>query len=316
MDSLGLNRASLHKTLPKALALAERAAESASSGQNELFGLGSSTPKAEERIESEYVDEWPIREKLSHERETLGFYLSGHPIEAYADVIAQICSGRMRELIDAIPPPLPPAPDGKKQWQTRSKQMFAAWVTDLRFFKGDKDDKSGRASYKVTLNDQGSLISTWIDADKWLKYQPFVRVDQLVFVIAEFGMSVAKEGRESEPRLYNPDFLEPGALMADYATRITLDWKRMAQDVAQLHKALGPYRVPQGAPVTVHYVNGKAAATLEWSPEWRLRVQDECLAALHQFLGATCVKVQFRRYTPPASERRFERPSSGGHDDE
>ncbi|WP_240783535.1 DNA polymerase III subunit alpha [Stenotrophobium rhamnosiphilum] len=316
MDSLGLNRASLLKTLPKAIALAERATESANSGQNELFGLGSSTPKAEERIESEYVDEWSIREKLTHERETLGFYLSGHPIEAYLDVIAQICSGRMAELIAGIPPPLPPGPDGKTKWQPRSKQMFAAWVTDLRFFKGDKDDKSGRASYKVTLNDQGSLISTWIDADKWLKYQPFVRVDQLIFVIAEFGMSVAKDGREAEPRIYNPDFLEPGALMADYATRLTMDWKRPAPDVVLLQKALTPYRSAQGAPVTVNYLNARASATLEFGQDWRIRVQDECLAALHQLLGPNCVKVQFRRYTPPASERRFERSFSGGSDDE
>jgi DNA polymerase-3 subunit alpha len=263
------------------------------------------------------VDEWSIREKLTHERETLGFYLSGHPIEAYEDVIVQMCSGRMKELIDAIPPPAPVGADGKRPWQPRSKQMFAAWVTDLRFFKGDKDDKSGRASYKVTLNDKGALISTWIDADKWLKYQPFVKVDQLIFVVAEFGMSVAKEGREAEPRLYNPEFLEPGPVMADYTARITLDWKRPAQDVALLQKLLAPYRNAQGAPVTVNYLNSRAAAILELGTEWRLRLQEDGLTALQQLLGPTCVKVHFRRYTPPASERRFERSfSSGGSDDE
>jgi DNA polymerase-3 subunit alpha len=316
MDGFGLNRASLLKTLPKALALAERAAESASSGQNEMFGLGSSAPKSEQRIDAEAADDWPLREKLSHERETLGFYLSGHPIESYAEVIDQICSGRLHELIANVPPPLPPAPDGKKPWQPRSKVMFAAWVTDLRFFKGDKDDKSGRASYKVTLDDQTAQISSWIDADKWLKYQPFVRVDALVFVVAEIGMSAAKEGREPEPRMYNPEFIEPGALMTDYATRMTLDWKRPVQDVALLQKTLLPYRVAQGAPVTLNYLNGKVAATLELPSEWRVRVQDECLAALQQLLGATCVKVQFRRYTPPASERRYERAFSGGSFDD
>ncbi|MGH8457263.1 MAG: DNA polymerase III subunit alpha, partial [Stenotrophobium sp.] len=99
LDGFGLNRASLLRTLPKALAYAEKAAESASSGQDDLFGLGSATPKAGERIEADLAPDWPLREKLNHERETLGFYLSGHPIEAYADVIKQICSGRLRELI-------------------------------------------------------------------------------------------------------------------------------------------------------------------------------------------------------------------------
>src|SRR3546814_5715129 len=47
MDGFGLNRPSLMKTLPKALQLAEAAAASADSGQNDLFGLGGGSAKAE-----------------------------------------------------------------------------------------------------------------------------------------------------------------------------------------------------------------------------------------------------------------------------
>src|SRR3546814_15799056 len=52
MDGFGLNRPSLMKTLPKALQLAEAAAASADSGQNDLFGLGRS---AERRVGKECV---------------------------------------------------------------------------------------------------------------------------------------------------------------------------------------------------------------------------------------------------------------------
>ena len=321
MDGFGLNRASLHLTLPKALQLAERAAESASSGQNEMFGLGSATPQAQERIEADVVNEWPTREKLRHEQETLGFYLSGHPIESYADTLSQICSGSLKELIAKLaqPAPTPPTTNGKKAWIPRPKAMFAAWVTDLRFFKGDKnaEGKAGRASYKITLDDKTAQIATWVDADKWLKYQPFVRTDSLIFIVAEIGLSVARDERVPEPRLYNPEFLDPVIVMSDYATRITLDWQRPAQEVALLQKQLAPYRSEAGAPVTLNYLNGKALATLEFPSSWRLKVQDESLTLLHQLLGENCVKVQFRKYTPPASERKFERSfSGGGYDDE
>ena len=48
--------------------------------------------------------------------------------------------------------------NGKPVWQPRTKVMFAAWVTDVRFFKGDKngDARAARASFKVTLDDQTS----------------------------------------------------------------------------------------------------------------------------------------------------------------
>jgi DNA polymerase-3 subunit alpha len=322
LDSLGLNRASLHQTLPKALALAEREAASASSGQNEMFGLGSSTPLAQERIEADVVNEWPTREKLRHEQETLGFYLSGHPIESYADILAQICSGNLKELITKLAQPVPVPPpnaNGKKAWIPRPKAMFAAWVTDLRFFKGDKnaEGKAGRASYKITLDDKTAQISTWVDADKWLKYQAFVRTDSLIFVVAEIGLSAAKDERAPEPRLYNPEFHDPAMVLNDYASRITLEWTRPVQEVALFQKQFAAYRSEAGAPVTLNYLNGAARATLELPAQWRIKVQEESLTLLHQFLGENCVRVQFRKYTPPANERRFERSfSGGGYDDE
>ena len=201
LDGFGLNRASLLKTLPKALGLAEKAAEGASSGQVDLFGLGGGTQKAEQSVEPDLEPDWSIRERLAHELETLGHYFSGHPIEAYEKVIKDICSGRLGDLIATHAHPAPIGKDGKPVWQPRPKLMFAAWVTDIRFFKGDKsaEGKAGRASYKVTLDDKTAQISTWVDTDKWFKVQSFVRVDTLVFVTAEIGMSAARDDREPEP---------------------------------------------------------------------------------------------------------------------
>ena len=321
LDGFGLNRPSLLKTLPKALGLAEKAAESANSGQVDLFSLGSSGPKAEDRIEPDLEADWLPRELLNHERETLGFYLSGHPIEAYREIIGQICSGTMRELVDqhALPPVI--GPDGKRVWQPRPKLMFAAWVTDIRFFKGDKsaDGKGGMASFKVTLDDQTQQLSTWIDADRWPRFQSWVKVDGLVFVIAEIGLSPGREGREAEPRLYGPEFLDLNGVLRDYVQRITLEWRKPAADVLSLHKAIKPSCGPTGAPVSVHYSNGRERCVLDFGAEWKLRLDEASLTLLQQMLGPDCVKVSYKRYVPPVTERRFERNAAfagGGFDDE
>jgi len=321
LDGFGLNRPSLLATLPKALGLAEKAAQSADSGQVDLFGLGGSSASATpaERIEPpEQVPDWLKREKLNHERETLGFYLSGHPIDAYQDIIQQVCTDRLRALIAQYGQPPPVGADGKTQWQPRQKAMFAAWVTDVRFFKGDKnaDGKSGRASYKLTFDDQTAQLSTWVDVDAWPRLAHIVKLDSLVFVIAEIGASPAREGRESEPRMYRPEFFSLSDVLREHPQRISLEWRKPLAEVQALHKALKPHADAAGVPVVLHYLNGKQSCTLDLPPEWKLRLDEACLTALQQIAGPDCVKVTYRRYAPPVTERRFERAFAGGGDDE
>jgi DNA polymerase-3 subunit alpha len=68
----------------------ERAAERGAStqrdreiGQSSLFGLLDSGPAGKQRDDYANVDEWTEKEKLSYEKETIGFYVSGHPLDAY-----------------------------------------------------------------------------------------------------------------------------------------------------------------------------------------------------------------------------------------
>ena len=314
LDALGPNRASLMATLPDAIQTAERAAENASSGQNDLFGGGS---RIEQKPAMRVEREWPLAEKLKREQETLGFYLTGHPIEAWRDVIQQVCSGTLKEIIGQQGAPAAPGPDGKRAWQPRSKSLFAAWVTDIRFFKADlsKGDR-GRASYKVTLDDQSAQLSTWVDADQWSRYQNIVKPDGLIFVIAEVSLSPGRDGRPPEPRLYKAEFYSPDQILADYAYRLVLQWKRPPQDVTQLQKLLAPHRMERGAQIALDYVNGKSKALLELPAEWRIKLSTTSLDALRLWLGTEAVRLQARKYQPPVSERRFERSNAGGFDDE
>jgi DNA polymerase III subunit alpha len=319
LDGLGLNRASLLKNLPRALGLAEQAAQAADSGQVDLFGGARSASQSLPDMAPEQEPDWSLGETLTRERETLGFYLSGHPIQAYQELIRQVCSGTLAGLFEQHAVPAPSGPDGRPQWQPRPRLMFAAWVTDLRFFKGDKGVDGGRmsrASYKITLDDQTAQTSCWVDADKWARYQTSVRVDRLVFVVAEVGLSPARDGRDPEPRLYNPEFFTLDEILRDYAHRLTLTYTRGAGEVPQLHRLLQDARAPAGVPVVVDYLNGKTRCLLDLPGDWRIRADEALLVQLRHWLGEDCVKVHYRKYVPPVVERRFERSYAAGMDDE
>ncbi|MGQ0619422.1 MAG: DNA polymerase III subunit alpha [Panacagrimonas sp.] len=321
LDAFGLNRASLLKNLPRALAMSEAASHSASTGQNDMFGMSAAGPAREHRIEAEGVPELPERERLEFERQTLGYYLSGHPIEAYASVIDAVCSGRLRELIamHAQAAPVSSNGDGKPVWQPRVKAMFAGWVTDLRFFKGkiDGDGRGARSSYKLTLDDRGVQIASWIDVELFQRWQDLLKPDRLVFVIAEIGLSPGRDGRESEPRLYAPEFLSLDQVHAQFLARVDLSWSGPVGAVKALRKLLEPLRNASAATVTVELQTPAGRAILDFAPDWKLRLDEAAIAGLRQLAGPDCVKLDYRRYTAPVSERRGQRSfASAPFDDE
>jgi len=325
-DRFGLNRPSLLKTLPLAMQVAEKASSAVSTGISDMFGLGDAGATANaggHAVEPEIVPDWSKREHLENERNALGFYLSGHPIEAYDSLLASICSARLHELVEQQEQQINAVkaaaadPNAKPVWSPRQKHLFGAWVTDIRFFKGDKLAGS-RVSYKITLADKFRQISTWIDGDPWARYAPFVKVDSLVFLQAEVGLSSARDGREPEPRLYNADFLSLDQVMAEYASRISLDWhnSRGAHDVVMLRRLLEPARDPNGAPASIVFANRKASAQLDLSPQWRLRVSTTLLEQLRGAFGAESVKVVYKSYAPPVVERRSEKAFAPAGDGE
>ncbi len=93
MDALGDNRASLMASLPAALHLAEQDARDATAGQVDLFGLAAPQADAattDVSAHTAHLPEWDEAERLTGEKETLGLYLTGHPIARYCRRAGQV----------------------------------------------------------------------------------------------------------------------------------------------------------------------------------------------------------------------------------
>ncbi|MCA9605992.1 MAG: DNA polymerase III subunit alpha, partial [Myxococcales bacterium] len=99
---LGVDRASAHSAIEAALERGRRASADRAAGQTSLFGLlepaqaraaqrvgGSSFPK---------VEPWDLKELLAREKATLGFYVSGHPLERYSDELSRFCDASTATL--------------------------------------------------------------------------------------------------------------------------------------------------------------------------------------------------------------------------
>ena len=84
-DRLGENRATLMHNLPRAMEMCAKAREARRYGQTSLFEGAADAPAA--TVELERQPEYPASELLDAERQNLGFFFSGHPLDAYRSVI-------------------------------------------------------------------------------------------------------------------------------------------------------------------------------------------------------------------------------------
>lgn len=88
MDSFGLNRQSLFEMIPKAIEEGHLVSKERSSGQISLFGempITSLNSNISKNIAKK--NEWTLLQKLSYEKEVIGIYISGHPLEQYENIL-------------------------------------------------------------------------------------------------------------------------------------------------------------------------------------------------------------------------------------
>lgn len=142
LDALGPDRAVMMASLEHAIKSAEQFKRDLQLGQNDLFGSPTET-KAEKSSEFVLVRPWPEAKILQGEKETLGLYLTGHPIDRYLSEIKQFCNLRLNSL----------QPTRRGEYVT-----IAGLIVAIRVMKTKKglnwaiitlDDQSGRVDLMV-----------------------------------------------------------------------------------------------------------------------------------------------------------------------
>ncbi|HEY2861205.1 MAG TPA: DNA polymerase III subunit alpha [Terracidiphilus sp.] len=106
LDSLG-KRAALYAAVDKAMERAAKAQRDREQGQHGLFGLFDETPAAGHKNGDDLprVPDWEESERLANEKEVLGFFVSGHPLDKYAEKIRNLTGViSVAEALERKPP--------------------------------------------------------------------------------------------------------------------------------------------------------------------------------------------------------------------
>ena len=103
LDALGSNRASLMASLNNAMQLADQHHADEKAGQNDLFGGDSAAPEQQTTVHVVEVDDWEDEQRLFNEKETLGLYLTGHPIDKYEAELRQFTDCSLADVAGIAP---------------------------------------------------------------------------------------------------------------------------------------------------------------------------------------------------------------------
>ena len=160
MDQFGVSRSTLVHNLSGAISLAEQHLSNYASGQNDMFGLEINLNEENHHDISKYtiVSDWDDKERLIGEKDTLGFYLKGHPINRYEDELQDIISSRLSECrIGSV--------------------LVAGYIMGIRTRTGSR----GRMA-EIRLDDRTARVLVNIYSDEYQKYRNHLIKDQLIIV--------------------------------------------------------------------------------------------------------------------------------------
>jgi len=266
LDSIHNNRSALLQALPDAWSSAERNQADSAAGQTSLFGApagGDNSGTEDEPLPD--TANWTSRQRLRAERETLGLYLSGHPMDDLVDEVGGFATCRLGDIGNRFGDAEP-----ARGRRPGVPMTLAGLIVTMRRRPGKGafvaiDDGSGRIEVAVfdrTLADcADSLV-----ADEIVVASGKVEIDDFnggYRMVAEQVLSLDQARQRFARHLH---------------VRLRPSYKPTDID-EELAATLRPYRNGE-TPVIVDYINGRAQARLRLGAGWRVKPCAELLAAM------------------------------------
>ena len=271
-DALDDHRARLIASVGIAMEAAEQAERNAM--QVSLFDVFDSSTQAEHGPQYCEVPRWTERQKLTEEKIALGFFFSGHPFfEAKAEVTRFV-----RRPLASLEP-------------RKEPQLLAGLVVGVR----TKITSRGKMAF-VQLDDGTSLLEVSVFNEIFEAEREKIKEDEVLIV--EGKVQKDDFAGEGKVRVIAERLLTLADARGRFARHLRLSLNGQAsganaQAAAQrLRSVLAPY-MPGNCPVRLSYRNAEAVCELNLGEASRVRLEDDLLSSLTDWLSGENVKIEY-----------------------
>jgi DNA polymerase-3 subunit alpha len=272
LDELGPTRAILMASIEKAVKLAEQYLNDSAAGQNNMFALMADTQSSSK--DQAFVTNckpWSETERLNYEKESLGFYLTGHPIKPYQSELARLNCKSLANL---------------KPTERKKTVRTAGWVTDFR-----KAMTKRGPMLVITLEDSTTQLEIKVFSELYATAQPIVIKDSLLVIDGE----ILRDDYNDANTMTATQILTLEMARDTYAKRVEMRIKTPSESLAQnLVNALKGYR--QGrCKVLIHYQSGQDDTKIKLllGKDWQVKPSSGLIGELTKLLGEGEFKIMY-----------------------
>ncbi|MDR1268802.1 MAG: DNA polymerase III subunit alpha, partial [Planctomycetaceae bacterium] len=277
-DSLGFHRSQLFRTVEQAFKSAHSEAEDMAKGQQSLFArydeaepvAAASKPAA--LIGLPDIEEWSDKEKAIYEKESLGFYLSSHPLKEYEPIFQQIRSHRCYEAAGL--------PD-------RTEVILAGTINDVKI-STTKLNNNQFAMF--TLEDIEGPIRSIVWPDQYAKYAPLVKSESIIFAAGRIDRTRG-QGENDGNFIINALYtVEEAMEQLSRGLGITLDENRhTVESIKKLYEILRGYPGHGALELSVQLRNGSLAQFR--NPKLRIEMRSDVQQRIIELLGNDSIRL-------------------------
>jgi len=258
-------------TIEEAVQRADQNSRSQNAGMSDLFGAVVPDDTEEDIYQrSEGMREWTEKQRLAHEKDTLGLYVTGHPFDVYEKEVR----GFARNAIVDLKP-------------SKNKIAVAGLVVDLRLMK----NKRGQTMCFVTLDDRTARIEATLFSDAYEEFREKLVKDTVIVIDG----SVSHDDFSGNLKLRVDRIMSLVDARQNYAKQLLLNVSAgQFQNgfLTSIKTALQPFQGGQ-CPVAVRYHRDDAETTVQFGVSWQVRPDDDVMYELTHILGADNVRLQY-----------------------
>ncbi len=271
LDSLDGSRRQKVLIAPEMMDRKLKSKKDALSGQYSLFDIADDESKAQFRMKLPEVDDFTKEERLAAEKDMLGFYLTGHPLEDYQDVLD---AGTSAHAIDFE--------HDDETGECTAKDGMHYTVGGMITDKTVKVTKTGKTMAFVTLEDMTGTLELVVFPGDYMKYNHMLDADAKVLIMGRADISEDADGK----------------LLVEEVRELKLSgrevWIRL-EDIEQyqsaskkLYEALSDNEGSDS--VVVYLAASRQIKRLD--PKWNVTADEGFLEKLRQLFGKANVAVK------------------------
>ncbi len=250
-DEWGFERAVLFESLDKVMQVGVRHQHNESSGQQDLFSLLCDEDSADDYVQCK---PWSEKKRLEFEKETLGYYLTGHPSDVYC-----------RELSTFTTPIAKLNPSATKK----------AFICGLIVGARNILTKRGKKIVILSIEDARSRQDILVFAEQFEEQLERSKTGEMIVIEGELGI----DDYNSNVKMLALSLYSLEEARSRFAKCLLLTMSE--NDHAVIPELMSTFRAHQGdCVVQVRYSNSKATAVLNLGLEWRVSPSDQLIDAL------------------------------------